>query len=124
VACGVITIIKAPRRVGERHEQARLDRNDRRGGAIHAEFVVPARDDTFKTITMDRGVITGVNGSTVSLREGTRDATYKTVDVTLGDDAVVWVNGQQASVGDLKADQKARITQLPKRTLVVAFDRR
>src|SRR5919198_3088075 len=65
---------------------------------VHAEFVVPARDNTFKTITIDRGTVTGVDGSTVHLREGTKDATYKTVDITLGDDAVVWLNGQKASV--------------------------
>ena len=90
---------------------------------IHAEYVVPARDNTFKTITFDRGTITGVDGSTVHLREGTKTATYKTVDITLGNDAIVWVNGHKASVGDLKADQKARITQRPKGTFVFAFER-
>jgi|SRR3954451_20980874 hypothetical protein len=88
---------------------------------VHAEYVVPARDNTFKTITFDRGTITGVDGSTVHLREGTKDATYKTIDVTLGSDAVLWVNGQRGSVSDLKAGQKARITHRPNRTLVVAF---
>jgi hypothetical protein len=88
---------------------------------VHAELVVPARDNTFKTITFDRGTITGVQGSTVQLREGTKDATYKTIDITLGSDAVVWVNGHKATVGDLKADQKARITQRPRGTFVRAF---
>jgi hypothetical protein len=95
-----------------------------RAGPIHAELVVPARDNTFKTITMDRGSITGVDGSTIHLREGTRDATYKTIDITLGDDAVVFVNGRRASVGDLAAGQRARIVQRPKLTLVNAFARR
>jgi hypothetical protein len=94
------------------------------GGVIHAEFVVPGRDDTFKTITTDRGTITGVDGSTIHLREGTRTATYKTVDITLGDDAVVRVDGHAASVSDLKADQRAKVTRLPKRTFVNAFNRR
>jgi len=90
---------------------------------IHAEYVVPARDDTFKTITFDRGTITGVDGSTIHLREGTKTATYKTVDITLGNDAVVWVNGHRASAGDLKVDQKAAITQRPKGTFVFARER-
>jgi hypothetical protein len=90
---------------------------------IHAEYVVPARDNTFKTITFDRGTITGIDGATVHLREGTKTATYKTVDITLGNDAIVWVNGEKASVGDLKADQKARIVQRPKGTFVFAFER-
>jgi hypothetical protein len=90
---------------------------------VHAELVVPARDNTFETITFDRGTITGVDGSTVHLREGTKTATYKTVDITLGSDAIVVVNGHKASVSDLKADQKARITQRPKGTFVFAFER-
>jgi hypothetical protein len=94
-----------------------------RAAPVHAEFVVPTRTDTFKTITFDRGTITGVDGSTVHLREGTKTATYKTVDITLGSDAVVFVNGHKASVGDLASGQKARITQRPKGTFVVAFQR-
>ena len=88
---------------------------------VHAELVVPARDNSFKTITFDRGTITGVDGSTVHLREGTRNATYRTVEIALGDDVIVWVNGHRASVGDLKADQRARITQRPRGTFVRAF---
>jgi hypothetical protein len=90
-------------------------------GLIHGEFVVPARDNTFKTITIDRGTITGVDGSTIHLREGTRDAVYKTVDITLGSGDLVVINGHKASVGDLKAGDRARITQRPKRTLVFAL---
>src|SRR5436190_4673522 len=94
-----------------------------RAAPVHVEYVVPARDNTFKTITFDRGRITGVDGSTVHLREGTKTATYKTVDIALGSDAVVWVNGHKGSVGDLKADQRARIVQRPKGTFVFAFQR-
>jgi hypothetical protein len=90
-------------------------------GLIHGEFVVPARDNTFKTIAIDRGTITGVDGSMIHLREGTRDAVYKTVDITLGSGDLVVINGHKASVGDLKAGDRARITQRPKRTLVFAL---
>ena len=94
-----------------------------RAAPVHAEMVLPTRDNTFRTVTFDRGTITGVDGSTVHLREGTKTATYKTVDITLGNDAIVWVNGHKASVSDLKADQRARITQRPKGTFVFAFER-
>ena len=90
-------------------------------GLIHGEFVVPARDNTFKTITIDRGTITGVDGSTIHLREGTRDAVYKTIDITLGSDDVVVINGHRASAGDLQAGDKARVTQRPKGAFVFAF---
>jgi hypothetical protein len=93
-------------------------------GFVHGEFVVPARDNTFKTITIDRGTITGVDGSTIHLREGTKDATYKTIDVTLGSDDVVVIDGRTAPAGDLKAGDKAQVTHRPKRTVVFAFERR
>jgi len=104
------------------HHHARVGRVAHR--VVHAELVVARRDGTFPTITIDRGQITGVDGSTIHLREGTRDATYKTADITLGSGDVVVLNGQKASAGDLKAGDRAQITQRPKRTVVFAFERR
>ena len=96
-------------------------RHHARARFVHAELVVPARDNTFKTITIDRGRITGVDGSTLHLSVGTKNATYKTTDITIGDNDVVVINGRRASVGDLKAGDKARVTQRPKRTVVFAL---
>jgi hypothetical protein len=106
------------------HDGHGFFRHHARAGFVHAELVVPARDNTFKTITVDRGTISGVDGSTIHLREGTRDATYKTADITLGSGDVVVLNGQKASAGDLKAGDRAQITQRPKRTVVFAFEPR
>jgi hypothetical protein len=91
---------------------------------VHAELVLPARDNTFRTITIDRGRISGVDGSTVHLSVGTRDATYRTIDVTVGSDDIVILDGHRASVGDLGSGDRARITQRPKRTVVLAFEPR
>jgi hypothetical protein len=96
-------------------------RHHARPGFVHAELVVPARDNTFKTITVDRGRITGVDGSTLHLSVGTKNATYTTTDITIGGNDVVVINGRRASVGDLKAGDKARVTQRPKRTVVFAL---
>jgi hypothetical protein len=87
---------------------------------VHAEVVVARRDGSFPTITLDRGSISGVDGSTIHLREGTRKALYKTVDLTLPAGAVVRVNGHRGSVSDLKAGMRAVVAQLPKRTVVRA----
>jgi hypothetical protein len=87
---------------------------------VHAEVVVARRDGSFPTITIDRGRISGVDGSTIHLREGTGKALYKTVDLTLPAGAVVRVNGQRGSISDLKAGMRAVVAQLPKRTVVRA----
>lgn len=100
------------------HHHARLARVAHR--VVHAELVVARPDGTFPTITVDRGTITGVDGSTIHLREGTATALYKTVDLTLPADAVVRVNGRRGSVSDLKAGMRAGVAQLPHRTLVRA----
>jgi hypothetical protein len=87
---------------------------------VHAEVVVARRDGSFPTITIDRGRISGVDGSTLHLREGTGKALYKTVDLTLPAGAVVRVNGHRGSISDLKPGMRAMVAQLPKRTVVRA----
>ena len=87
---------------------------------VHAEVVVARRDGSFPTITIDRGRISGVDGSTIHLREGTAKTLYKTVDLTLPAGAVVRVNGHRGSISDLKAGMRAAVAQLPKRTVVRA----
>jgi hypothetical protein len=87
---------------------------------VHADLVVARRDGTFPTITIDRGTIAGVDGSTIHLREGTAQAVYKTVDLTLPTDAIVRVNGRRGTIADLHAGMRAAVAQLPKRTVVRA----
>jgi hypothetical protein len=102
------------------HGHHRFFHHHARAGFVHAEVVVARRDGSFPTITLDRGTISGVDGSTIHLREGTRRALYKTVDLTLPANAVVRVNGHRGSVSDLKAGMRAAVAQLPKRTVVRA----
>lgn len=92
------------------------------GRAIHSETVVPTKDGTFATATFDRGTVTGVAGDQLSLKEGTKTATYKTVALTVSADAKVVVNGKKATLADVKADQLAIVLQGPKNTLVLAHD--
>jgi hypothetical protein len=115
-AGGAFAIDAAVSSAGGHHAFARAGHR-----VVHAELVVARRDGTFPTITIDRGSITGVDGSTLHLREGTAKATYKTVDLTLPADAIVRVDGHRASLSDLHAGMRAAVAQLPKRTVVRAF---
>lgn len=79
-------------------------------GPVHSESVFPARDGSFKTITMDRGEVTAVSGDQLTLREGTKNATYKTETFTVPADQL-----QGVDVGE-----KAVVVQSPKGTFVKA----
>ena len=79
-------------------------------GPIHSESVFPDRQGGFQTITTDRGEVTAVSGDQLTLREGTRDATYKTVTLTVPADKL-----QGVQVGE-----KAIVVQSPKGTFVRA----
>jgi hypothetical protein len=79
-------------------------------GPVHSEAVFPDRDGGFKTVTMDRGEVTAVDGDQLTLREGTRTATYKTVTLTVPADKL-----QGVDVGE-----KAVVVQSPRGVFVSA----
>ncbi|HEY3727475.1 MAG TPA: hypothetical protein VGL51_09900 [Solirubrobacteraceae bacterium] len=87
--------------------------------AVHGDLVVKAKTG-FVTLSFDRGRVDSVDGQRLTLTEGTRKASYKTVTVALGSDALVRDNGKTAQLSDLKAGQRVTVVQAPKRTLVVA----
>jgi hypothetical protein len=93
-------------------------------GAVHAEVVVPRRDNTFTTVTFDRGEVVSVAGRDLTIREGTRDATYKTVTLTLPDDARVRIrrdgDAGPDALSDLRAGDRVRVRQSTRRTVVLA----
>src|SRR5581483_8397623 len=47
-------------------------------GAVHAEAVLPVRGQ-FVTVTLDRGFVQKVEGNDLTIREGTKNLTYKTI---------------------------------------------
>jgi hypothetical protein len=79
-------------------------------GPVHSESVFAARDGSFKTITMDRGEVVSVSGDQLTLREGTKTATYKTVTLTVPADKLTGVT----------AGEKAVVVQSPKGVFVSA----
>lgn len=87
--------------------------------SVHAELVVATKSG-FKTVTVDRGFLDSVSGHTLTLREGTRKATYKTVTLTVPDSARVRNRGQKASLSSLRAGEHVLVVQGPMRAFVLA----
>jgi hypothetical protein len=74
----------------------------------------------FATVSFERGKVDSVSGRQLTIAEGTRTATYKTVTVTIPADAVVRDNRRPASLSDLKAGQRVVVLTAPKHTYVIA----
>jgi hypothetical protein len=92
--------------------------------AVHVDAVVPTKDGKFANVTLDRGIVQSVQGDQLTLKEGTRKATYKTVTLTIPGDAVVRDNKRRAKLSDVKSGQRAVVFRGPKRTAVIAHDAR
>ncbi len=91
--------------------------------AVHGDLVVATKNG-FVNVTFDRGEVKSVSGQQLTLREGTKNATYKIVTLTIPGNARVRDNKQKASLSDLKAGQVAIVVQGPNHTLVAAHDPR
>jgi len=74
----------------------------------------------FVNVTFDRGSLQSVQGQQLTLVEGTKNTTQKTVTVTVPANAVVRNNGKQATLADLKPGERVRVVQGLRRTQVVA----
>lgn len=108
---------------------AGLGKRGRRGAlrlaarSVHGDLVVPTRTG-FAKVTFDRGTVRSLSGQQLTLAEGTRKATYKTLSLTIPGGAVVRVNGKKASLSEVKPAQRVIVIRAPKRTLVIAHDPR
>ena len=90
--------------------------------AVHADLVVPTKDGKFVNLTVDRGIVQKVEGSSLTLREGTKNATYKTITIDLPSNAVVRVKRKPGKLSDVKAGQHAMVVRGPQRTAVIVRD--
>lgn len=95
---------------------------DAAGPPVHSESVVPNEKGGFDTVTMDRGRFSSLSGEQLTIAEGTKSATYKTVTVTLPGDATVYRNGEKAALSDIKSGDTVTVLQSPSGTVVNAFD--
>src|SRR2546423_7455998 len=92
--------------------------------AVHVDAVVPTKDGRFANVTLDRGIVQSVQGDQLTLKEGTRKSTYKTVTLTIPGNAVVRDNKRPAKLSDVKSGQRAVVFHGPNRTAVIAHDAR
>jgi hypothetical protein len=92
------------------------------GPPVHSDAIVPNEKGGFDTITMDRGKFASLSGQDLTITEGTKTATYKTVTLTIPSDATVRRNGEDAHLSDIKSGDTVNVVQSPKGTFVDAFD--
>ena len=78
--------------------------------AIQGDMVV-ATENGFATVTFNRGFVQSVNGQQPTIREGTKEATYKAVTLTIPTNAKVRDNGQRATLSQLIAGQRVGVVQ-------------
>lgn len=90
--------------------------------AVHADLVVPTKDGKFVNVTVDRGTVEKVEGYSITLKEGTKTATYKTVTIDLPSNAVVRINRKPGKLSDVKPGQHAMVVKGPDRTAVIVRD--
>jgi hypothetical protein len=95
---------------------------DASGPPVHADAVVPNEKGGFDTVTMDRGSFSSLSRDQLTITEGTKSATYKTVTLTIPSNATVRRNEEKAQLSDLKAGDEVIVVQGPNRTLVLAHD--
>jgi len=95
------------------------------GGALHSVSVVPDKAGTsFITLTSDRGTVKSVDsaGATITIEEGTKSATYKTLTLSVPSGAKVIRDGKTASLGEIKAEDHVSVSSSTEGTTVFAMD--
>jgi hypothetical protein len=87
--------------------------------AVHGDLMVATKAG-FVSVTFDRGTVKSVSGQQLTLTEGTKKATYKTVTLTIPTTARVRDNRHKSTLADVKTGQRATVVTTPQATFVVA----
>jgi hypothetical protein len=93
-----------------------------RWGTVHASLVTYTKKQGFVTITIDRGFVQSVSGDSLTMREGTKTETYKTLTLSLPANTIVRDNRTRSTLSALKPGEHVLVIQGPQRALVVARD--
>ncbi len=94
-----------------------------RGPEVHAEEVVLNRaGDGFITVTEDGGIVDSVSGDQLTIKEGTKSVTYKTVTLTIPSNAKVYRNFVTAQLSDLQSNDAVHVSRSSEGTVVMAND--
>jgi hypothetical protein len=74
------------------------------GPPIHSVSVVPNKQGTgFDTITADSGTFQSLSGQQLTINEGTKTLTYKTVTLTIPAGATIQRDGKSAQLSELQS---------------------
>ncbi len=102
--------------------QARHGRLGRRAlmrRVVQGQLILATRHG-FVRVRIARGQVKSVSGQVLTLIEGTRKASYRTVQLTLPANTRVRDDHQRSTLSQVKAGQRAIVIRAPKRTLVIA----
>jgi len=94
-------------------------------GAVHPESVVlNKKGDAFITVTTDSGKVQSVDAGagTITIREGTKTVTYKTVTLTIPSGATIVLDGKSSSLSALAAEDHVMVSSSSEGTRVFAAD--
>jgi hypothetical protein len=95
----------------------RLGRFARR--AVQGDVIVATKTG-FASVSFERGKVDSVSGQQLTITEGTKQRSYKTVTLTVPSTAKVRDNRHAASLSALAPGQRVIVLQAPKRTFVIA----
>jgi hypothetical protein len=87
--------------------------------AVQGNLIVATKTG-FVPVTFERGTVRSVSGQQLTLAEGTKKATYKTVTLTIPTNARVRDNRQKSTLAAVTDGQRATVVQTPKATFVIA----
>jgi hypothetical protein len=94
-------------------------------GGVHSESVVPNKEGTaFITVTTDSGKVQSVDASagTLTIVEGTKTLTYKTVTLTIPSGATIMLDGKSSSLSAIAAEDHVTVSSSSEGTTVFAVD--
>jgi len=94
-------------------------------GAVHAESVVLNKAGTaYITVTTDSGTVKSVDSgsSQLTIVEGVKSVTYKTVTLTIPSEAKVTLDGKSSSLADLAEGDHVTVSSSSEGTAVFATD--
>jgi hypothetical protein len=86
---------------------------------VSATLVVHTKHG-FADVSIARGTVQSVSGNQLTLAEGTKTATYKTVTLTLPSNLVVRDNRRVSSLDSVSQGQRALVIVAPQRAWVIA----
>ena len=104
--------------VGARHGRLR-HRGRLLRRAVQGTVVVRTASG-FGTVSFQRGTVTSVSATQLTLTEGTRNASYRSVTLTIPAQAVVRDDHRRSSLSSVTPGQRVLVIHAPRRTFVLA----